>query len=196
MYNMLKCAMEKINRLENKLKLRKSDHHSVEPFSAETQSAVLSDASNSLCTSAPSMDHGSCDNTPKQALEDSFSEKENEHSADLDSLPIPSRSCNLISPKEVLIKYEKLIVPSKLPTLSVKLAREAFIGQNIMDGSTVRGTRGQRALPTNELQNLKTFLRKMSCPRFFNTEVDFEECWKSCLIAIGQACKNSRLKKK
>ena len=85
----------------------------------------------------------------------------------------------LESPGVVVKKYEKLVIPSKLPTLSVKLARESFIGQNIMDGSTVYGTRGQRALPAKELQCLKRFLKELSCPRFFTTEVDFEVCWKS-----------------
>ena len=107
-------------------------------------------------------------------------------------------SPNLINPEEVIRKYRSFVVPSKLPKLSVKLAREAFIGDNIMTKSTVQGqgSRGLQALPPDKLGKVQSVIKELSCPRFFTQEIDFEECWKSCLKSLGQACKNLRVSKR
>jgi len=100
-----------------------------------------------------------------------------------------SKQDDLIKPSDVVRRYESLLVPSRLPTLSVKLARESFFGQQVLDSCTVCGSRGQDALPPDKLESLKKFMKELSCPRFFSTAVDFEVCWKACLVSIGQACK-------
>ena len=72
-------------------------------------------------------------------------------------------SPNLINPEEVIRKYRSFVVPSKLPKLSVKLAREAFIGDNIMTKSTVQGqgSRGLQALPPDKLGKVQSVIKEL-----------------------------------
>lgn len=173
---MLKCAMEKIQRIETRLHLPPN-----KPSSSER--LVLRDASNAY--SPPPLNIW----TSQEDLEGSVSEID-------DSLEKQEAQEMLITPTQVVLKYKALQVPSKFPKLAVKLAREAYFGENMMNSCTVRGTRGQKPLPADGLESMKSFLRCLSVPKIFTTQVDFEECWKACLISVGQACKNSRLKKK
>ena len=99
---------------------------------------------------------------------------------------------SLISPEQVVEKYPRLLKTSKIPTLAVKLAREAYFGPSIMMKCTVRGTSGLPALPEKQLTNLKQFLYKLSVPRFVSSKVEFENVWKSSIESVGQACKNYR----
>jgi len=47
---------------------------------------------------------------------------------------------------------------SKISTLAVKLAKEAYFGKALMRNCTVRGTREQPGLPAEKLTELKQFL--------------------------------------
>ena len=75
--------------------------------------------------------------------------------------------------------------------LSVKLAREAFFGVELMGKCTVAGQRGFDSLPEAQLYNLKLYLVQLF-PLLNHAE--FEDKWKDCLISIGQACKSIRSK--
>ena len=103
----------------------------------------------------------------------------------------PNRPQRLSSPDEVVTKYIKLKNPSTMPKLSVKLARESFFGDETLIRCTVSGQREHASLPEIQLHNLKLFMVRLF-PLLIRAE--FEEKWKDCLIAIGQACK--RLRKK
>ena len=97
-------------------------------------------------------------------------------------------STKLVLPSEVIARYPKLLVAKKAPTLAVKLAREAFFGDDLMGQCTVMGCREYPGLPSAELCRLKETLFSQF-PAFWNNPVDFEGVWASCVDAIGQACK-------
>lgn len=99
----------------------------------------------------------------------------------------------LVHPEEVITKYPKLLVTNKAPTLAMKLAREAFFGEELMARCTVMGCREYPALPSNELCHLKETLYQ-KFPAFWNNAPEFEAVWASCVDAIGQACKRLRHK--
>ena len=92
-------------------------------------------------------------------------------------------------------KYPKLLAPSKIPTLAVRLSKEAYFGKEIMTRCTVRGTGTYHALPDKELNELKMFLLELCHPRLTGTRVEFENLWKACLESVGQACKGLRKSK-
>ena len=59
---------------------------------------------------------------------------------------------------DILMKHPKLRCNRKIGTLTVKLAREAIFGEDIMAQCTVAGERGLPGLPTAEFQQLKQIL--------------------------------------
>ena len=97
----------------------------------------------------------------------------------------------LSAPNIVVYLNSKLLIRGKASTLAVKLAREAFFGEDVLKKCTVSGERGFPGLPLQELQDLKNFLFK----QFAVTPMEFESVWKSCCTSIGQACKRLREKK-
>lgn len=97
----------------------------------------------------------------------------------------------LLPPDDVVSNYIKLKNPSTMARLSVKLAREAFFGVELMGKCTVAGQRGFDSLPEAQLYNLKLYLVQLF-PLLNRAE--FEDKWKDCLISIGQACKSIRSK--
>ena len=97
----------------------------------------------------------------------------------------------LLPPDDVVSNYMKLKNPSTMARLSVKLAREAFFGVELMGKCTVAGQRGFDSLPEAQLYNLKLYLVQLF-PLLNRAE--FEDKWKDCLISIGQACKSIRSK--
>ena len=113
--------------------------------------------------------------------------------ADKEENPLPTidRSA-LLTPEEVVEKYPKLLTPSKIPTLAVRLSKEAYFGKEIMALCTVRGTGTYHALPDKELAQLKTFLYEQCHPRFTSTRVEFENMWRACIESVGQSCKGLR----
>lgn len=61
----------------------------------------------------------------------------------------------MISPEEG--KNSKVVQASKLSTLAVKLAKEAYFGSGVMRHYVVQGTSGLYALPETELADMKEF---------------------------------------
>ncbi|XP_065892247.1 uncharacterized protein [Dysidea avara] len=67
----------------------------------------------------------------------------------------PINKIQLQQPETVVEKYPKLLNITKIPTLSVRLAKESFFGKEIMKLCTVRGTGSLHPLPVAELTQLK-----------------------------------------
>ena len=112
------------------------------------------------------------------------------------AVPLPSsaiKKSELLQPTTVFQKYPNLLCESKLGTLAVKLAREAFFGDQVLMKCTVAGERDYPALPTEELRQLKHALY-MHFPQYWQTPQEFEVLWKKCTENIGQACKRLRRK--
>ena len=108
----------------------------------------------------------------------------------------PIDKASLLEPQAVLEKYPKLMTSAKLSTLAVRLSKKAYFGKTIMALCTVRGTGSFHALPGEELSKLKMLLFQQSHPRLIGSRVEFENTWKACVEAIGQACKSLRKPKK
>jgi len=95
---------------------------------------------------------------------------------------------NLKSTSDVIGIYPKLRGPSKLPTLAVKLAREAVFGQKVMTQCTPLGLREKPGLPLQELLLIKKEIFLL-LPDYWGCPSTFESVWADCIAAIGQACK-------
>lgn len=108
-----------------------------------------------------------------------------------DPLP-PINKKKLVDPKVVLDQNEKLQKLSKIPTLAIKLAREAFFGKEIMARCTVRGTGTYHALPQDTLEEMRQFIFRLSFPRHLTSRIEFEDVWRKCVESVGQACKALR----
>ena len=121
-------------------------------------------------------------------------------------LPLPALLCDtdalpseevpkdkLATPQAVLQKYRKLRGDALAGSLAVKLAREAYFGQDVMRKCTVRGSRGLPGLPSTELCQLKQTIFSVF-PQYWPNPVEFEPVWVKCSAAIGQACKAIRCK--
>lgn len=107
---------------------------------------------------------------------------------------LPSSVINtakLAEVKVVIRKYPKLRTVSKASTLSVKLAKEAIFGEDVMKQCTVAGTREYPGLPFDKLQELKQIVFELF-PQYWKTPFEFEDVWKVCFDALGQACKRLR----
>ena len=101
-------------------------------------------------------------------------------------------SGHLLSIQEVLQKYPKLQTHSNISRLAVKLAREAVFGPDIMAISTPFGMRGlKQPLPPLGLERIKNTLKSLF-PGMWSNPAEYTRVWKTCLDAIGQACKNAR----
>ena len=98
----------------------------------------------------------------------------------------------LSSPDSVVEKYPSLLKPSRIPTLALKLAKEAYFGPEVMKHCTVKGNSGFYALPEEELASLKKYILKLALPRYVSNRYEFEQLWKECTNSIGQGCKHSR----
>lgn len=111
---------------------------------------------------------------------------------------LPSSSIpkdQLKNPEDVIRKYPKLHCESKSGKLAVKLAREAFFGEEVLSRCTVNGFRELPALPLAELNELKQTLL-MQFPKYWNSVQEFESLWIICCDAIGQAAKALRARAK
>ena len=80
---------------------------------------------------------------------------------------------------------------SKIGVLAVKLARQAFFGDETMKKCTPRGWQDLPALPQSELNTLKVTLYKQF-PRYWNCPEEYEKKWVVAQEAIVQACKRLR----
>ena len=90
-----------------------------------------------------------------------------------------------LHPDLVVEKYIGLKTPAMMSRLAVKLARESFFGEEVMEQCT------SQVLPKTELCNLKLYLVQLF-PSLSKPE--FEGYWKTCVTSIGQACKGIRTK--
>lgn len=107
---------------------------------------------------------------------------------------LPSSSIRkncLKNPEDVIRKYPKLRGESKAGKLAVKLAREAYFGEDVLSRCTVNGFRELPALPIAELSELKQMML-MQFPKYWNSVQEFESLWLICCDAIGQAAKGLR----
>ncbi len=101
------------------------------------------------------------------------------------------RKDRLQPPDSVVRKYCNLKGRSKAGLLAVKLAKEAFFGEDVMIRCTVSGKRQLPALPFAELNQLKQRLF-LQFSEFWNNPAEFEETWAICVDAINQSCKHVR----
>lgn len=107
--------------------------------------------------------------------------------------PVSIDKTVLIDHQEVLRKYPKLRGECKIRSLSSKLAKEAFFGEQVMMQCTVKGHRDYPALPQQELAELKQVLFSQF-PQFWSSPTEFEPIWSTCIDSINQACKHLRRK--
>ena len=121
-------------------------------------------------------------------------------------LPLPAPFCDtgtlpseeipkdkLTTPQTVLLKYRKLRGDALAGNLSVKLAKEAYFGEEVMRKCTLKGNRGLPGLPHKELSQLKQTLFSVF-PKYWSNPAEFEPVWAKSSTAIGQACKAIRFK--
>ena len=112
---------------------------------------------------------------------------------DKENTPLPPiNHQELLNPTTVVDKYPKLLQHSKLPTLAVKLAVEAFFGPEVMSYCSFRGIGPNHALPQAEVKKLKDYLFKISSPGIVSSRCEFEIIWAKCVTSIGQKCKTLR----
>ena len=98
----------------------------------------------------------------------------------------------LMTPQMVVNKYPKLCTGSKIPTLAVKLAKEAYFGPEVMSFCTFKGVGSCHALPQTQVKKMKDFLRTFSFPGIISSKVEFENVWSKCVESVGQKCKTLR----
>ena len=104
---------------------------------------------------------------------------------------LPSSVINqqkLISASDVIAKHPKLRCSSKVGTMAVKLAKDAFFGEEVMARCTVAGERELPGLLTDELQRLKHTIF-MLFSEYWNSLQEFKSQWRVCTDVIVQACK-------
>ena len=99
----------------------------------------------------------------------------------------------LQDPSAVLAKHPKFRCESRIATLAVKLAKDAYFGPKILSKCTVMGERELPGLPRAELSELKKLLF-LQFPNFWHSKQQFEPIWKLCIDAVGQLCKRERSK--
>ena len=110
-----------------------------------------------------------------------------------ENAPLPAINyAELQSPNKVVGKYSKFLVRSKIPTLAVKLANEAFFGPTVMSYCTFQGVGSYHALPQQEVKKMKDFLYTVSFPSVVSSRIDFEDVWRKCVESVGQKCKKLR----
>ena len=103
----------------------------------------------------------------------------------------------LIPVDAVLKKYGHLIKngasEGNVRMLTVKLAKEAIFGEEVMRRCTPGGTRELPGLPVKELYELKK-VTLAQYPQYWKCLHVFEGIWKSCRDSLEQACKRARRK--
>ena len=164
---------------------------------ASTPSSTPSSKAASISSTPSSEDGSTSSSTPSVTATSVTTSLLKKILADKTKNPLPAINRSiLLEPEDVVEKYPKLMTISKIPTLAVRLSKEAYFGKEIMALCTVRGTGTYHALPENDLSKLKLFLFHQSHPRLTGTRVEFEHTWKACVESIGQACKALRTSKK
>ena len=104
--------------------------------------------------------------------------------------PIPQ--C-LRDPDKVAHMNPKLLALSSFSRLAVRLAREAYFGQTLMNKCTVHSYKDLPALPIDSLLQLKKKILSQQ-PQFLTTPVEFESYWKTAVDALNHAMAKQRSK--
>lgn len=109
---------------------------------------------------------------------------------------LPSRAIqeSLDDINDVIARYPNL-KGAKLPTLSMKLAKEAVFSKKIMEQCTPLQSRNLSGLPTAELNNLKEVLFRHSLYTMLGSIAELETVKSDCIELIGQVCKQLRTPK-
>lgn len=108
------------------------------------------------------------------------------------ALPSSAVNKDKLKPAALVIQqHPKLRVEGKAGTLAVKLAREAFFGDDVLAQCTPGGSRELPALPCVELNLLKEKMWEQFS-QYWSNPVEFETVWSVCFNAVGQACKRLR----
>ena len=102
---------------------------------------------------------------------------------------------SLKSVEDALRGYDELKCAEKASTLTQKLAREAFFGEDVMKRCTPGGTKDFPALPKDEMFSLKKEVFQQ-LPQFWQCPANFEKLWKTkCWPSVEQACCRLRRKR-
>ena len=99
----------------------------------------------------------------------------------------------LKSVEEVLQSNAHIRFESKISLLTIKLAREAYFGDDVLRRCTPRGWQNMPALPHRDLNELKMTVFQLF-PSYWTKSECFEKTWMTAQEALAQACK--RLRKK
>ena len=95
-------------------------------------------------------------------------------------------------PEEIVAKNEKLLNKGKISTLAARLAQESFFTREVMSQCTFHGVGTLPALPSEQVKEMKAFLKSIIMPKLTNSLPEFEMIYKSCVEAVGQRCKGLR----
>lgn len=88
-------------------------------------------------------------------------------------------------------KYPSMSAEGSVSLLALRLAKEAFFGQDVLVRCTLKGARGRPSLPVRELGDLKVVLFGQ-CPSCWCNPEKFEVTWNSILDNLGQLCERLR----
>ncbi len=99
----------------------------------------------------------------------------------------------LQNPEAILTKHPRLRCDSRVATLAVKLAKDAYFGEKVLAKCTVMGERELPGLPRVELVEMKKLLF-IQFPKYWQSKQQFEPLWKLCVDSVGQLCKRERSK--
>ena len=88
-------------------------------------------------------------------------------------------------------KYPDMCGEGNASLLALRLAEEAFFGQDVLVRCTPKGARGRPSLPVRELADLKVVLFGQ-CPTCWCNVEKFEVVWNSTLDKLGQAKRQTK----
>lgn len=100
----------------------------------------------------------------------------------------------LISIEDDKWSYRCILTDSKMSTVAVKLAREVFFGDSVLERCSPRGGGKAPSLPHRVLNTLKMTLFELF-PSYWSIPESFEQKWVLAQDAIAQHCKRLRKKK-
>jgi hypothetical protein len=100
----------------------------------------------------------------------------------------------LISIEDAKWSYRCMLTDSKMSTVAVKLAREVFFGDSVLERCSPRGGGKAPSLPHRVLNTLKMTLFELF-PSYWSIPESFEQKWVLAQDAIAQHCKRLRKKK-
>ena len=106
-------------------------------------------------------------------------------------MPIPDYM-PIKTAEEVFAKYDKFLTSDMIGRVAVKLARNTFFGEKVLQGSSIGGTEDTRPLDPNKMREMRAVIRK-KFPTVSPTE--FELLWGKCVDSISRLCTYCRKSK-